>query len=59
MLDPITAFAAAQAAIKGVKAAIQMGKDINILLVLSIVAGVLLISLLAWGTMEYVAFMKA
>jgi len=29
MLDPITAFAAAQAAIKGVKAAIQMGKDIN------------------------------
>lgn len=29
MIDPITAFAAAQAAIKGVKAAIQMGKDIN------------------------------
>jgi len=29
MLDPVTAFAAAQAAIKGVKAAIQMGKDIN------------------------------
>ena len=29
MLDPITAFATAQAAIKGVKAAIQMGKDIN------------------------------
>jgi len=29
MIDPITAFAAAQAAIKGVKAAIQMGKDLN------------------------------
>lgn len=29
MIDPITAFATAQAAIKGVKAAIQMGKDLN------------------------------
>ena len=29
MLDPITAFAAAQAAIKGVQAAIKMGKDIG------------------------------
>jgi hypothetical protein len=29
MLDPITAFATAQAAIKGVQAAIKMGKDIG------------------------------
>lgn len=29
MLDPITAFATAQAAIKGVQAAIKMGKDIH------------------------------
>jgi len=29
MLDPITAFAAAQAAVKGVKAAIALGKDIH------------------------------
>jgi hypothetical protein len=29
MIDPITAFAAAQAAIKGVQAAIKMGKDIG------------------------------
>ena len=29
MIDPITAFAAAQAAIKGVKAAIALGKDIQ------------------------------
>ena len=29
MLDPITAFAAAQAAIKGVQAAIKMGKDLQ------------------------------
>jgi hypothetical protein len=29
MIDPITAFAAAQAAIKGVQAAIKMGKDIH------------------------------
>jgi hypothetical protein len=29
MLDPFTAFAAAQAAIKGVQAAIKMGKDIG------------------------------
>jgi hypothetical protein len=29
MIDPITAFAAAQAAVKGVKAAIALGKDIN------------------------------
>ena len=29
MIDPITAFATAQAAIKGVQAAIKMGKDIN------------------------------
>ena len=29
MIDPITAFAAAQAAVKGVKAAIALGKDIQ------------------------------
>lgn len=29
MLDPVTAFATAQAAIKGVQAAIKMGKDIH------------------------------
>ena len=29
MIDPLTAFAAAQAAIKGVQAAIKMGKDIH------------------------------
>lgn len=29
MLDPITAFAAAQAAVKGVQAAIKLGKDIH------------------------------
>ena len=29
MIDPITAFAAAQAAIKGVQAAIKMGKDLQ------------------------------
>jgi len=29
MIDPVTAFAAAQAAIKGVQAAIKMGKDIH------------------------------
>jgi hypothetical protein len=29
MIDPITAFAAAQAAVKGVKAAIALGKDIH------------------------------
>ena len=29
MIDPITAFAAAQAAIKGVKAAVALGKDIQ------------------------------
>ena len=29
MIDPITAFATAQAAIKGIQAAIKMGKDIN------------------------------
>jgi len=29
MIDPITAFAVAQGAIKGVQAAIKMGKDIN------------------------------
>ena len=29
MIDPVTAFAVAQAAIKGVQAAIKMGKDIN------------------------------
>ena len=29
MIDPITAFATAQAAIKGVQAAIKMGKDIH------------------------------
>jgi hypothetical protein len=29
MIDPITAFATAQAAIKGVKAAIALGKDIQ------------------------------
>ena len=29
MIDPITAFAAAQAAIKGIKAAIALGKDIQ------------------------------
>ena len=29
MIDPVTAFATAQAAIKGVQAAIKMGKDIN------------------------------
>lgn len=29
MLDPITAFAAAQAAVKGVQAAIKLGKDIG------------------------------
>jgi hypothetical protein len=29
MIDPFTAFAAAQAAIKGVQAAIKMGKDLN------------------------------
>ena len=29
MIDPITAFATAQAAIKGVQAAIKMGKDIG------------------------------
>ena len=29
MIDPLTAFAVAQGAIKGVQAAIKMGKDIN------------------------------
>jgi hypothetical protein len=29
MIDPFTAFAAAQGAVKGIKAAIQLGKDIN------------------------------
>ena len=29
MLDPVTAFAAAQAAVKGVQAAIKLGKDIH------------------------------
>ena len=29
MIDPVTAFAAAQAAVKGVKAAIALGKDIH------------------------------
>ena len=29
MIDPITAFAVAQGAIKGVQAAIKMGKEIN------------------------------
>ena len=29
MLDPFTAFAAAQAAVKGIQAAIKLGKDIN------------------------------
>ena len=29
MIDPLTAFAAAQAAVKGVKAAIALGKDIQ------------------------------
>ena len=29
MIDPITAFAVAQGAIKGIQAAIKMGKDIN------------------------------
>jgi hypothetical protein len=29
LIDPITAFAAAQAAVKGVQAAIKLGKDIN------------------------------
>ena len=29
MIDPFTAFAAAQAAIKGVQAAIKMGKDLD------------------------------
>jgi len=31
MLDPVTAFATAQAAIKGVQAAIKMGKDIHVI----------------------------
>ena len=29
MIDPFTAFAAAQAAVKGIKAAIALGKDIQ------------------------------
>ena len=29
MIDPFTAFAAAQAAVKGIKAAIQLGKDVK------------------------------
>ena len=29
MIDPFTAFAMAQGAVKGIKAAIQLGKDVN------------------------------
>ena len=29
MIDPITAFAAAQGAVKGIKAAIKLGKDVG------------------------------